>query len=1019
MVISEDVNAEFNEEWVAKYNSPDNYHDFVYSMIVGPSGNVYVTGGSLSKSETGGAKDHNYTTVMYDAYGNEQWVANYNGPGGFSDNPYDIALDSSENVYVTGRSIGIGTEDDCATLKYDPDGNEIWCRRYDGGNHDIATAIAVDSQDYIYITGYNQNGYLTIKYDQNGTQQWIRSYSGGDDRALDIEVDEKSKNVYVTGYSNGDIATVAYDSHGNFLWARRQGSCNYYSSRVRYIALDPDGNVYVMGTTKSPTTSNDYTIIKYNSTGYKIWARTYNSPGNGQDNAYGIDVDSSGNVFVTGRSYYPSLHYRVFTTVKYDKNGNRKWVTNHEYGSGRGIRVDDSSGSIYVIGTASNGSYATMTTISYDQDGNQQWVKYYNGFGDEDRGIFVDVDPFGNVFVSGYTEGNGSYTDFCTIKYSQENENQPPIADAGPDQTIGENRFVHFDGTGSYDPDGTIDSYEWDFDANVDSDGDGNCTNDVDSEDPRPFYSYGDNGVFVATLTVTSSGEEGEENQTDQDTVTITVYNRAPILEITIPSIGYVGVNVDFSFEFFEPGSDDTFHFWDYGDGNTSGLFVHYNNGHSPDPYPSPDIHPKTSTGTARRHYHKAGIYTVTFTVWDDDNGTSQKSSQIQIFDNFFCDFSWSPEPQDEGYQVQFTDISNFGIFDTISRAWDFAGLGSSSKQNPQFIFMDDGIYPVTLTITNDAGTHSSNHNVTIMDLAPTADFSWSPDPQLENSIIQFTDLSTSYPDEIVDWHWDFGDGGTSSQRNVTHTYGDDGVYPVTLTVVDDDNSTDSITYNVSVKNVDPTVNIESAYMDVEIGLRVAGRKFNDVGMTLSENEKIVGYVSIERLPGSPDEQMAWIPMILDLTKTYSATVTYTPENPPNIGGNPVWIYIKFPNGSIQKIHHTFNVQQSKKRDSDHWNHVEPWEVDLNAYLMGWEFEVDYHITDPGSDDEILTFSYGSQTKVVTHLCNPPDPDPYPSPEINPRDIYGTATLIFEGPGIILLNVKDDDGGSGSATLII
>jgi hypothetical protein len=126
--------------------------------------------------------------------------------------------------------------------------------------------------------------------------------------------------------------------------------------------------------------------------------------------------------------------------------------------------------------------------------------------------------------------------------------------------------------------------------------------------------------------------------------------------------------------------------------------------------------------------------------------------------------------------------------------------------------------------------------------------------------------------------------------------------------------------------------------MQVEIGLRVAGRKFNDVGMTLFEDGTSVGFVSIERIPGSPNEQMVWIPMTLDMTKTYSATVTFTPENPPNIGGNPVWIYVKFPNGSIQKIHHTFNVQQSKNRNSNHWNHVEPWEVNLTVHLIGWEF---------------------------------------------------------------------------------
>jgi hypothetical protein len=210
--------------------------------------------------------------------------------------------------------------------------------------------------------------------------------------------------------------------------------------------------------------------------------------------------------------------------------------------------------------------------------------------------------------------------------------------------------------------------------------------------------------------------------------------------------------------------------------------------------------------------------------------------------------------------------------------------------------------------------------------------------------------------------------------------------------------------------------------MEVEIGLRVAGRKYNNVNMTLYKDGNPIGNVSIERMPGSPDEQMAWIPVTINFSKSYSAIVTYTPEDPPNLGANPVWIYIKSKNGSINKIHHTFNVQQSKKRDSEHWNHVESWEVNISAHLIGCQFEVTSHITDPGSDDLTLTYIYGSQVVTVTYLNNPPNSDPYPSPEVNPMDIMDTTTLVYEGSGIVTLVVKDDDNmrlgvGQGSDSI--
>ncbi len=299
-----------------------------------------------------------------------------------------------------------------------------------------------------------------------------------------------------------------------------------------------------------------------------------------------------------------------------------------------------------------------------------------------------------------------------------------------------------------------------------------------------------------------------------------------------------------------------------------------------------------------------------------------------------------------------------------------------------------------------------------------------------EGDTVQF-DVSSSYdPDGIIEtyqWDFDSSDGlwwetGATPDAidpTPTHTYGDDGVFIVTLRVTDNDNLSATDTCNITVQNVDPTVTIDSITLEVEIGLRVAGRKYNDVSMTLYEEGSQLGYVSIERMPGSPNEQIAWIPVSINFSKSYNATVIYTPEDPPNIGANPVWIYIKSKNGSINKIHHTFNVQQSKKRDSEHWNHVEPWEVDLNGHFIGLPIEITSYITDPGSDDETLTITYGTQSVTVVYLNNPLNPDPYPSPEVNPRDFMDTTILVYEGPGTVTLVVKDDDNirlGVGEGT---
>jgi outer membrane protein assembly factor BamB len=321
-----------------------------------------------------------------------------------------------------------------------------------------------------------------------------------------------------------------------------------------------------------------------------------------------------------------------------------------------------------------------------------------------------------------------------------------------------------------------------------------------------------------------------------------------------------------------------------------------------------------------------------------------------------------------------------------------------------------------------------------------------------EGDVVQLNGSASYDLDGTIDsYEWDFdanvdSDGDGNSKNDIdatgptpTHIYGDNGIYTVTLTDTDEQGLSDNDTCNITVLNVEPTVTIESATMDVEISLRVAGSKWSNVGLTLYEEDNIIGYLEVERWPGNPDDNPSYVnpslPTILNMTKSYKAIVTYDPypDNGDEIKGdqpnngkdkkdnacNPVWIIMKFSDGSEEKIHHTFNTQQSKKRNSKHWNHVEPWEVDMNGYLIGHKFEVTSHITDPGSDDEKLTSTYGSQIFTVTYLNDPPNPDPYPSPEINPRDIMDNTAVIYEGADKLTLTVEDDDGDIGITSIDI
>jgi hypothetical protein len=101
------------------------------------------------------------------------WVRRYSGPGDSTDWGYAIAVDGSGNVYVTGTSTGSVTSSDYATIKYYPNGDTAWVRRYNGpvNGWDAACAIVVDGSGNVYVTGESAGSgiggdYATIKYIQ-------------------------------------------------------------------------------------------------------------------------------------------------------------------------------------------------------------------------------------------------------------------------------------------------------------------------------------------------------------------------------------------------------------------------------------------------------------------------------------------------------------------------------------------------------------------------------------------------------------------------------------------------------------------------------------------------------------------------------------------------------------------------------------------------------------------------------------------------------------------------------------
>jgi hypothetical protein len=179
--------------WARRFDGPVSGDDEASALAVDASGNVHVTGRidhlflcTEEDRRDPAARPGDYGTVKYDAAGNMLWLARYEGADRFSSARANaIALDRAGNVYVTGTDDHFflcdvelePTEDDYATLKYSPDGDELWFAGYDGAEHldDGAVDIAVDSQGNVYVTGragstlFSGGGdFATIQYQQVG-----------------------------------------------------------------------------------------------------------------------------------------------------------------------------------------------------------------------------------------------------------------------------------------------------------------------------------------------------------------------------------------------------------------------------------------------------------------------------------------------------------------------------------------------------------------------------------------------------------------------------------------------------------------------------------------------------------------------------------------------------------------------------------------------------------------------------------------------------------------------------------
>ncbi len=335
------------------------------------------------------------------------------GFGGLeSDTAHAIALDGKGNVYITGsfgKSINFGSSTfvtaggkDIFLASFTPGGKHRWSMSIGNSGHDTGYDVAVDSNDNLYVTGtfattvkfgnsklQSKGTYdvFVASFDSSGKHRWSRNFfrSIKDNGVPSIAVDG-SGNTYITGRFAGstnfggptlnsksskwDVYLASFNSSGKHRWSKSFGSTTADMSQG--VAVDGSGNVYVAGDFESsinfggPSLSSkggfsDVFLTSFTTNGIHRWSKSFG--GTSTDSVLAVAVDSNANVLITG--YF---------------------LNSAEFGGGK---------------LTSNGS-SDLFVAKFAPSGKHHWSKALGGSGGYEKGQGITADSSGNVYVTGY-----------------------------------------------------------------------------------------------------------------------------------------------------------------------------------------------------------------------------------------------------------------------------------------------------------------------------------------------------------------------------------------------------------------------------------------------------------------------------------------------------------------------------------------------------------------------------------------------------------------------------------------
>ena len=483
------TDASGNMTWEQTFGGNDA--DYAQSVQQTTDGGYIVAGTTRSY----GAGGSDFYLVKADASGNMTWEQTYGGSG--SDNAFSVQQTADGGYIVLGetRSYGAGGSD-FYLVKADASGNMEWQQTFGGSDDDWAKSVQQTADGGYIMTGYTQS-YATVnadiylvKADASGNMTWEQTFSANDDN-LGYSVQQTTDGGYIVGGQTANYSAdwfgvylVKTDTLGNMEWDSTFGNSDYDDAFS--VDQTADGGYVIAGVTWSyGAGEGDCYLIKTDASGNMEWQKTMG--GIDDEYAWAVEQTADDGYIVAGETWSfgagegdfylvkvapwintpvgsnvtVSLESGTVTFPDVQESGTTTMTTSTEN------PVDPTPSDFYVI----EGSFIEITTtanysglitvgVSYDESqvGDEESLRLFHWNGAEWEDATTSVDTVENILYGQVTSLSPFFIGEPTVS---------PVAIAGGPYLVQAGYSVDLDGSASYHPDGTIESYDWSFGDNT------------------------------------------------------------------------------------------------------------------------------------------------------------------------------------------------------------------------------------------------------------------------------------------------------------------------------------------------------------------------------------------------------------------------------------------------------------------------------------------------------------------------------------------------------------------------